>query len=304
MKAVILAGGYGTRISEESGLRPKPMVEIGGKPILWHIMKIYAHHGITDFVICCGYKGHMIKQYFSDYFLHNSDVTFRMDRNEMQVHRNNAEPWTVTLVDTGQETMTGGRLRRIRSYLDGETFCLTYGDGVSNVDIAASIRYHREQGAKATLTAVRQPGRFGVFNLTDQESKVNNFMEKPEGGVTPWINGGFFVLEPSVFDYIDGDSTVWEKSPLEQLANEGQLAAYRHTGFWQPMDTLRDRNLLEELWQAGKAEWKVWSNVPTPAQIAAESLLDNLLSEPLPSPAKRRAATAARRATEVQMPSD
>jgi len=274
MQAVILAGGYGTRISEESGVRPKPMVEVGGKPILWHIMKIYAHHGITDFVVCCGYKGHIIKQYFADYFLHNADVTFRMDRNEMQVHRNRAEPWTVTLVDTGQETMTGGRIRRVRDYLNGETFCLTYGDGVSNVDIRESIAYHQQQGALATLTAVRQPGRFGVFNLTDDSSLISNFTEKPESGESPWINGGFFVLEPQVLDYIDTDTTVWEKGPLERLAADNQLAAYRHTGFWQPMDTLRDRNMLEEMWSAGKADWKVWNDQPffdqTPAILEAE----------------------------------
>ncbi|MEL5994787.1 glucose-1-phosphate cytidylyltransferase [Hymenobacter segetis] len=297
MKAVILAGGYGTRISEESGVRPKPMVEIGGKPILWHIMKIYAHHGITDFVICCGYKGHMIKQYFSDYFLLNSDVTFRMDRNEMQIHRNNAEPWTVTLVDTGLETMTGGRLRRVQKYLDNETFCLTYGDGVSNVDIAASIEYHRSQGVLATLTAVRQPGRFGVFNLSDGDSHVSNFMEKPEGGETPWINGGFFVLEPGIFDYLDHDQTVWEKAPLERLAAAGQLAAYRHAGFWQPMDTLRDRNMLEELWQAGKAEWKLWDQIPAAPVTVPE--LETILTTPLAAPAGR-----GRAATTKLMPSD
>ena len=259
MKAVILAGGYGTRISEESGLRPKPMVEIGGRPILWHILKMYAHHGITDFVVCCGYKGHLIKQYFADYFLHNADVTFRLAADEICIHRSAAEPWTVTLVDTGPETMTGGRLRRVRPYLaDDEPFCLTYGDGVSNVDIAATIRYHRAQGALATLTAVRQPGRFGVFNLDDADDRIRGFTEKPEGGPTPWVNGGFFVLEPAVLDYIADDSTVWEKGPLERLAAEGQLAAYRHHGFWQPMDTLRDRNLLEEMWQTGRAAWQVW----------------------------------------------
>lgn len=267
MQAVILAGGYGTRISEESGVRPKPMVEVGGKPILWHIMKIYAYHGITDFVVCCGYKGHIIKQYFADYFLHNADVTFRMDRNEMQVHRNRAEPWTVTLVDTGQETMTGGRIRRVRDYLNDETFCLTYGDGVSDVNIRESIAYHRQQGALATLTAVRQPGRFGVFNLTDDSSLISSFTEKPESGESPWINGGFFVLEPQVLDYIDTDTTVWEKGPLERLAANNQLAAYRHTGFWQPMDTLRDRNMLEEMWAAGKADWKIWDDQPLFDQI-------------------------------------
>ena len=263
MKAVILAGGYGTRISEESNIRPKPMVEIGGRPILWHIMKIYAHHGINDFVICCGFKAHMIKQYFADYFLHNADVTFRMDRNEMHVHRAHAEPWTVTLVDTGQDTMTGGRLNRVREYLDDDTFCLTYGDGVGDIDISASIAYHKEQGSLATLTAVRQPGRFGVFNLSEGSSLVQDFTEKPEGGhETPWINGGFFVLEPAVLDYIEGDDTVWEKGPLEQLAATSQLSAFRHTGFWQPMDTLRDRNMLEALWQKGEAPWKVWPTAP------------------------------------------
>lgn len=270
MKAVILAGGYGTRISEESAIRPKPMVEIGGRPILWHIMKIYAHHGITDFVICCGFKGHLIKQYFADYFLHNADVTFRMDRNEMHVHRAHAEPWTVTLVDTGQETMTGGRLRRVREYIGDSTFCLTYGDGVGDVDITASIKHHHEEGALATLTAVRQPGRFGVFNLSDSSSSVHDFTEKPMGGETPWINGGFFVLEPSVLDYIPDDDTVWEKGPLEQLAAEGRLSAFRHSGFWQPMDTLRDRNMLEGLWQAGNAPWKVWNDVRPPLAPAAQ----------------------------------
>ncbi|MDU0369175.1 glucose-1-phosphate cytidylyltransferase [Hymenobacter endophyticus] len=289
MKAVILAGGYGTRISEESGVRPKPMVEVGGKPILWHIMKIYAHHGIRDFVVCCGYKGHMIKQYFSDYFLHNSDVTFRMDRNEMQIHRNHAEPWTVTLVDTGQETMTGGRLRRVRDYLTpGETFCLTYGDGVGDIDLRAAVRYHRQQGVLATLTAVRQPGRFGVFNLSDENSLVGSFTEKPEGGETPWINGGFFVLEPGVLDYIPDDDTVWEKAPLERLAQEGNLAAFRHTGFWQPMDTLRDKNMLEEMWQQGRAKWKVWDNAPEP--LEPDPVLAEILASPLVAPLSERVA--------------
>ncbi|MBC6699269.1 glucose-1-phosphate cytidylyltransferase [Hymenobacter puniceus] len=291
MKAVILAGGYGTRISEESGVRPKPMVEIGGKPILWHIMKIYAHHGIRDFIICCGYKGHMIKQYFSDYFLHNADVTFRMDRNEMQVHRNNTEPWNVTLVDTGQETMTGGRLRRVREYLDDSTFCLTYGDGVGDVDISAAVRYHQEQGVLATLTAVRQPGRFGVFNLHDSADRIESFTEKPEGGETPWINGGFFVLEPSVLDYIDDDSTMWEKAPMERLAREGHLAAFRHTGFWQPMDTLRDRNMLEELWQKNQAQWKVWDNAPQPAAVP-DPVLAEIMATPVQAPQGQRVAAA------------
>ncbi|WBA42343.1 glucose-1-phosphate cytidylyltransferase [Hymenobacter canadensis] len=291
MKAVILAGGYGTRISEESGVRPKPMVEIGGKPILWHIMKIYAHHGIHDFVICCGYKGHMIKQYFSDYFLHNADVTFRMDRNEMQVHRNNTEPWNVTLVDTGQETMTGGRLRRVREYLDDSTFCLTYGDGVGDVDISAAVRYHQQQGVQATLTAVRQPGRFGVFNLQDSAERIESFTEKPEGGETPWINGGFFVLEPSVLDYIDDDDTVWEKAPLERLARENSLAAFRHTGFWQPMDTLRDRNMLEELWQKNQAKWKVWDKVAQPLSTP-DPVLAEIMASPVQAPQGQRVAAA------------
>ncbi|AYA36892.1 glucose-1-phosphate cytidylyltransferase [Hymenobacter oligotrophus] len=287
MKAVILAGGYGTRISEESGVRPKPMVEVGGRPILWHILKIYAHHGITDFVVCCGYKGHMIKQYFADYFLHNADITFRVDRNEMQVHRHNAEPWTVTLVDTGLETMTGGRLRRVREYVGNETFCMTYGDGVGNIDIREAVRFHREQGAMATLTAVRQPGRFGVFNLGEDSGRIEAFTEKPEGAETPWINGGFFVLEPAVFDYIEADSTVWEKGPLERLAAEGKLAAFRHQGFWQPMDTLRDKNLLEDMWQRGEAAWKVWSDKPAPA---ADPVMEEILSGPVQAPIGERIA--------------
>ncbi|WP_303311003.1 glucose-1-phosphate cytidylyltransferase [Hymenobacter sp. BT730] len=289
MKAVILAGGYGTRISEESGIRPKPMVEVGGRPILWHIMKIYAHHGIRDFVICCGYKGHMIKQYFADYFLRNSDVTFRMDRNEMQVHRNHAEPWTVTLVDTGEKTMTGGRLRRVREHLSpNEPFCMTYGDGVGDVDIRAAVRFHREQGSLATLTAVRQPGRFGVFNLSEGEGTIGSFTEKPEGEATPWINGGFFVLEPGVLDYIDSDDTVWEKDPLERLAASGQLSAYRHQGFWQPMDTLRDRNLLDELWTKGEASWKVWTDAPEPE--SPDPVLAEILATPVQAPHGERVA--------------
>jgi len=261
------------------------MVEIGGQPILWHIMKIYAHHGITEFVICCGYKGHLIRQYlyFADYFLHHADVTFWMDRNQMHVHRHHAEPWTVTLVDTGPQTMTGGRLHRVRSYLDDGTFCLTYGDGVGDIDIAASLAYHRAQGALATLTAVRQPGRFGVFNLKEDDARISSFTEKPTGGVTPWVNGGFFVLEPAVLDYIAGDDTVWEHGPLERLAAEGQLAAYRHSGFWQPMDTLHDRNLLEDLWRTGHAAWHVWANDPAPAPPAASPV-------PVPVPRRRTAA--------------
>ncbi|MCC9166770.1 glucose-1-phosphate cytidylyltransferase [Pontibacter harenae] len=258
MKAVILAGGYGTRISEESGVRPKPMVEIGGKPILWHIMKIYSHYNIDEFIICCGYKGHIIKEYFANYCLYNSDVTFDMRKNSMEVHQNNTESWKVTLVDTGEGTMTGGRLKRVKDYVGDSTFCMTYGDGVSDVNISEALDFHRQNGTLATLTAVQQPGRFGAFNLSSEETRINQFKEKPEGDVMPWINGGFFVLEPEVFDYIEGDSTIWERGPMEKLAEEGELSAFRHKGFWQPMDTLRDRNLLEDLWQSGKAPWNVW----------------------------------------------
>ena len=255
MKAVILAGGFGTRISEESGIRPKPMVEIGGKPILWHIMKIYSAFGINDFIICLGHKGHIIKEYFSNYYLNNADVTFDMRSNSMDIHTNNTEPWRVTLVHTGHNSMTGGRLRRVKEYIGNETFCLTYGDGVGDVNIGELIKFHNEKGTLATLTAVQQPGRFGAFNLSADESKINHFMEKPDGHDVPWINGGFFVLEPEVIEYIKDDSTTWEREPLEQLALAGELNAYKHTGFWQPMDTLRDRNLLEDLWQSGKAPW-------------------------------------------------
>lgn len=255
MKAVILAGGYGTRISEESGIRPKPMVEIGGKPILWHIMKLYSANGINDFIICCGYKGYLIKEYFANYYLNNSDVTFDMCNNTTEVHKNDTDPWKVTLVHTGHSSMTGGRLKRVKNYIGNDTFCMTYGDGLSDVDISKSISYHKSQGTLATLTAVQQPGRFGAFNLATNDSKIDNFTEKPNGEVMPWINGGFFVLEPKVMDYIEDDSTIWEKEPLEKLAKEGQLSAFRHTGFWQPMDTLRDRNVLEEMWQSGKAPW-------------------------------------------------
>ncbi len=257
MKTVILAGGYGTRISEESTVRPKPMVEIGGKPILWHIMKIYSAHGINDFIICCGYKGYMIKEYFANYFLYMSDVTFDMKNNKMEVHQNSAEPWRVTLVDTGDETMTGGRLRRVKDYIGNETFCFTYGDGVANVDIKRLIHFHREQKTLATLTAVQPPGRFGTFNLAQEQTRISHFREKPQGDGA-WINGGFFVLEPAVMDYITGDSTVWEQEPLKNLARDGMLSAYRHYGFWHPMDTLRDKNVLEELWASGNPPWKVW----------------------------------------------
>jgi glucose-1-phosphate cytidylyltransferase len=257
MKAVIFAGGLGTRISEETSTRPKPMIEIGGKPILWHIMKTYSHHGINDFVICCGYKGYVIKEYFANYFLHMSDVTFDMSNNRMEVHHRSAEPWRVTLVDTGENTMTGGRLKRVEEYVkDEDAFCLTYGDGVGDVNITELIAFHKAQNVKATLTATIPPGRFGALDLNGD--RVNSFMEKPKGDGA-MINGGFFVLSPKVIDYIIDDQTTWEREPLERLAQEGHLAAFQHHGFWQPMDTLRDKVLLEELWQSCKAPWKVWS---------------------------------------------
>ncbi len=257
MKAVILAGGLGTRISEETHLKPKPMIEIGGMPILWHIMKIYSHHGINDFVICCGYKGYIIKEYFANYFLHTSDVTFDMRNNSMQVHQQSAEPWRVTLIDTGEETMTGGRLRRVAPYLkDEEAFCFTYGDGVSDVNIAELIAFHKAQKVKATLTATLPPGRFGALDM--QGDKVRTFKEKPKGD-GGMINGGFFVLSPAVLDLLDGDDCIWERVPLETLAERGELAAYQHHGFWQAMDTLRDKTHLEELWQSGQAPWRVWA---------------------------------------------
>lgn len=256
MKAVILAGGLGTRLSEETSLKPKPMVEIGGKPILWHIMKQYSAHGINDFIICCGYKGYVIKEYFANYFLHMSDVTFDMKNNEMKVHEKRAEPWTVTLVDTGDSSMTGGRLRRVADYIkDEEAFCFTYGDGVGDIDIAKTIEFHKSHGKKATLTATFPPGRFGALDI--KASKVNSFKEKPRGDGA-MINGGFFVLSPEVLKLIDGDSCTWEQEPLKTLAEENELMAYEHHGFWQPMDTLRDKVHLEELWQAGKAPWKIW----------------------------------------------
>ncbi len=257
MKAVILAGGLGTRISEETSTRPKPMVEIGGRPILWHIMKTYSAHGINDFVICCGYKGYMIKEYFANYFLHMSDITFDMVNNKMEVHQQYAEPWRVTLIDTGEETMTGGRLRRVAKHVkDEEAFCLTYGDGVSDVNITELVAFHSAQKVKATLTAVLPPGRFGALDMDG--CKVKSFREKPQGDGA-MINGGFFVLSPEVIDYIADDKTTWEREPMEQLAKEGNLSAFHHKGFWQPMDTLRDKQLLEELWQSGNAPWKVWS---------------------------------------------
>jgi glucose-1-phosphate cytidylyltransferase len=255
MKAVILAGGLGTRISEETSVKPKPMVEIGGRPVLWHIMKLFSHHGITDFVICLGYKGYVIKEYFANYFLHMSDVTFDMARNAMEIHQNNAEPWKVTLVDTGDKTMTGGRLKRVAPYLGDEAFCFTYGDGVADVDVGRLVQFHQGHGKLATVTAVQPPGRYGALE-TDGD-RVLRFIEKPQGD-GGWINGGFFVLSPKVIDYVEGDASSWESDPLEALAADRQLAAFQHRGFWQPMDTLRDRNHLEELWQSGRAPWKVW----------------------------------------------
>lgn len=256
MKAVILAGGLGTRLSEETSMRPKPMVEIGGKPILWHIMKMYSSHGVTDFVICCGYKGYVIKEYFANYFLHMSDVTFDMRKNRMDVHQRRAESWSVTLVDTGDESMTGGRLRRVADYVrEEEAFCFTYGDGVGNVDIQATIDFHKSHGKAATLTATYPPGRFGALDI--RQHQVRSFKEKPKGDGA-MINGGFFVLSPKVLDYLEDDATVWEQQPLMRLAEEGELMAFEHQGFWQPMDTLRDKNHLEELWESGQAPWKSW----------------------------------------------
>lgn len=257
MKAVLLAGGFGTRLSEETTIRPKPMVEIGGRPILWHIMKLYSHHGIHDFIVCCGYKGYVIKEYFANYFLHMSDVTFDMSANKMEVHRHHAEPWRVTLVDTGENTLTGGRLKRVEGYIrDDEAFCFTYGDGLSDVNIGASVEFHRQHGRRATVTAVLPPGRYGALECAGEQ--VTGFVEKPrgDGGL---INGGFFVLSPSVLDYIEGDQTSWEGPPLTRLAADGEMMAFEHSGFWQPMDTLRDKNMLEELWSSGEAPWKCWN---------------------------------------------
>lgn len=268
MKTVIFAGGHGTRISEESGVRPKPMVEIGNKPILWHILKIYSHHGINDFIICCGYKSHVIKEYFSNYFLRNADVTFDMCRNKMEIHNASSEPWKITLVETGENTMTGGRLKRVQEYIGNETFCLTYGDGVSDINITKLVQFHKAQNTMTTLTAVRQPGRFGAFNLVHESNVIHQFQEKPLNGDSSWINGGFFVCEPAVIDLIKDDLTVWEKEPLEAMASTGQLSAYRHAGFWQPMDTLRDRYLLEDLWKSGKAPWKVWDDQQSRAFVS------------------------------------
>ncbi len=259
MKAIILAGGLGTRLSEETSLRPKPMIEIGGKPILWHIMKIYSSHGINDFIVCCGYKGYMIKEYFANYFLHMSDVTFDMTKNQMQVHQQKAEPWRVTLVVTGDDTMTGGRLKRVAEYVhDEEAFCFTYGDGVADLDITRQIAFHKQHGKLATVTAVQPPGRYGALNM--EGSNVRGFIEKPRGD-GGWINGGFFVLSPGCLEYIEGDRSSWEGEPLANIANNGELMGFEHRGFWQPMDTLRDKNLLEDLWQNGKAPWKVWNDL-------------------------------------------
>jgi glucose-1-phosphate cytidylyltransferase len=256
LKAVILAGGLGTRISEETIVKPKPMVEIGGKPILWHIMKIYSAHGVNEFVICLGYKGYIIKEYFANYFLHMSDVTFDMSHNRMEVHNNSAEPWRVTLVDTGDATMTGGRLLRVADYVKNEDFfCMTYGDGVGDINISKTLDFHRTHGKLATLTATQPPGRFGALGIEDEQ--VHAFQEKPTGD-GGWINGGFFVLAPQVLEYIEGDDSIWERTPLERLAAASELMAYKHDGFWQPMDTLRDKHHLEELWQSGKAPWKSW----------------------------------------------
>jgi glucose-1-phosphate cytidylyltransferase len=257
MKAVILAGGYGTRISEETTVRPKPMVEIGGKPILWHIMKIYSAYDINDFIICCGYKGYMIKEYFSKYFLHMSDITIDLQNNSMKVHQNGVEPWKVTLIDTGENTMTGGRLKRVAEYIGNETFCFTYGDGVSDINIKKLIDFHKSQKSTATLTAVQPPGRFGIINISDEHARILSFKEKPAGDGT-WINAGFFVMEPGVLDYISDDATVWEQEPMQNLARDGNLSAYKYRGFWHAMDTLQDKHILEELWKSGKAPWKVW----------------------------------------------
>ena len=256
MKAVILAGGLGTRLAEETGTRPKPMVEIGGKPILWHIMKSYSQHGVNEFIICLGYKGYLIKEYFSNYYLHQSDITFDMVNNKMEIHQNTAESWKVTLIDTGANTLTDGRLKRVKDYLtEDEDFCFTYGDGVADINITELIAFHKAQGTLATLTATQPPGRFGVIKFNDH--KVSSFQEKPEGDGN-WINGGYFVLSPKVIDYITDDRTTWESEPMEKLAKEGQLSAFKHSGFWRPMDTLRDKQYLEALWDAGKAPWKKW----------------------------------------------
>lgn len=256
MKVVLLAGGFGTRISEESSLKPKPMIEVGGKPILWHIMKIYSHYGYNDFIICCGYKGYYIKDYFHHYYMHQTDVTIDLENNSIDYHASKSEPWKITLVDTGLNTMTGGRIKRVKDYIGNEPFMLTYGDGVSTVDISKLVEHHKNSGGLATLTAVQPSGRFGGLDIT-ANGKVDNFVEKPKGD-GGWINGGFFVLEPEVIDYISEDSTIWEKEPLENITKDGKLSAYQHSGFWQPMDTLRDKQHLEKLWENNEAPWKIW----------------------------------------------
>ena len=259
MKTVILAGGFGTRISEETGVRPKPMVEIGGMPILWHIMKMYSADGFNDFIICCGYKGHIIKEFFADYYIMQSDVTFDLNDNSMKVHNNNVEPWKVTLIDTGLNTMTGGRIKKVKDYIGNEPFFLTYGDGVSDINFHTLYEFHKKQKTFATLTAVQPPGRFGAFSMEHNSYKIASFREKPKGDHdSAWINGGFFVLEPEIFDYIESDRTVWEREPLESLARKGELAAYQHSGYWQNMDTLRDKNVLEEVWESPDVPWKKW----------------------------------------------
>ncbi len=256
MKIVILAGGLGTRLSEETLLRPKPMVEIGGMPILWHIMKIYSSHGFNDFIICLGYKGYLVKEYFTNYFLHKSDVTINLENNSVEVHDSQAEPWKITLVDTGINSMTGGRIKRIQKHINNETFMLTYGDGVGNIDIKELLEFHKKNKKNCTVTAVQPSGRFGALNI-DSDNSVFDFMEKPKGDGS-WVNGGFFVCEPQIFDYIDGDSTIWERQPMEKIADDGQMVAYKHEGFWKPMDTLRDKQELENLWGSDNAPWKTW----------------------------------------------
>ena len=262
MKVVILAGGFGTRLSEETGVRPKPLVEIGEMPIIWHIMKMYSSYGYNDFIICCGYKGYMIKEFFANYYLKSSDVTFDLRNNKMDLHSNNVEPWKVTLVDTGENSMTGGRVKRIQKYIGNEAFLLTYGDGVSDVNIKDLVSFHKAQKTYATLTAVQPPGRYGAFNLEGSQKLITNFREKPTGNDTThevaWINGGFFVLEPEIFDYIEGDATIWERDPMEKLASENQLSAYKHNGFWQSMDSLRDKQVLVEKWESRNPPWKIW----------------------------------------------
>ena len=255
MKVVILAGGLGTRLAEETSTKPKPMIKIGGMPILWHIMKIYSEQGFNDFIICLGYKGYIIKEFFANYRMHTSDMTFDLGKNQVEMHRSGTEPWRVTLIDTGEASMTGGRIKRIKPYLDSDPFCLTYGDGVANVDVRKTVEFHKKQGLAATITAVQPPGRFGSLEI--EGDRVKNFREKPKGDGS-WINGGFFVLNPSVIDYIDNDATIWEQTPLERLARDGKLSVYKHDGFWQPLDTLRDKKHLDGLWESGKAPWKTW----------------------------------------------